>query len=85
MTTLSQLKAKGEGLAAHCNRPGLVCGHHKTLDLDMLIQRFGPDYSVINETRIAGALVCERCGYRGGRIMLIANTKPNGYALAKGI
>lgn len=82
MSTLSEIKAAGEGLMANC--AGLNCGHGKPLDLDMLIERYGPDYNVINETRIAAACKCERCGHRGARIHRIANTTPSSYRDTKG-
>lgn len=28
------------------------CGHGKRLDMDMLIERFGTDYEMVNERRI---------------------------------
>lgn len=76
MSTLSQIKASGEGLMANCAGPN--CGHGKPLDLDMLIARFGPDYEMINETRIAAACKCERCGHKGAAIHLVANSRPRG-------
>jgi hypothetical protein len=82
MNTLAELRALGEGLNAHCGAP--YCVHSKLLDLDMLIKRFGPDYSIINEKRIAAALKCEICGHKGAIIHRIANQTPRDYRAAKG-
>lgn len=79
MTTLSELKARGEGLRANCGRPGLLCGHGERLDLDRLIERYGADYNIINETRIAKACKCGACGYKGAVIHIIANSTPAAY------
>jgi len=87
--TLGYHKRHGMGISAHCARPNLMCGHHKDLDLGMLIERFGEDYSVINETRIAKALRCEVCGFKGAELRIVANTSPgkwqNPYLKAKGV
>lgn len=45
----------------------------------MLIERYGADYDIINETLIASACKCAQCGYRGAVIHLIANSTPIGY------
>lgn len=82
MTTLAEIKAAGEGLMANCAR--LDCGHGKPLSLDLLIERYGQDYDVIRETRIAAACKCERCGHKGAIIHRIANTTPTGYSKSKG-
>lgn len=82
MTTLTEIKAAGEGLMANCARPD--CGHGKPLSLDLLIERYGPEYDVIGETRIAAACKCERCGHKGAIIHRIANTTPTGYSKSKG-
>lgn len=81
MTTLAELKRRGEGLMAHCGR--FDCVNSKRLDLDMLIERYGPDYTIINETRIARACKCEACGHKGAIINLIANTTPHHSPVSK--
>lgn len=78
MGTLAEIKARGEGLRANCGRPDLTCGHGERLDLDMLIDVYGPDYDLINETRIAKACKCKACGHKGVVIHLVANSKPTG-------
>lgn len=75
--TLAEVKANGEGLMANCRGPN--CGHGKPLDLDMLIEWLGPDYSIINETRIGAACRCEACKHKGAAIHRIANSTPRGY------
>jgi hypothetical protein len=82
MSTLAEIKAAGEGLMANCAGPN--CGHGKMLPLDLLIYRYGADYEMTGETRIASACKCERCGHRGAVVHLIANSKPTGYSKAKG-
>lgn len=69
-------------MQAHCGDPD--CAHSKRLDLNMLIERFGPNYSIINEKRIASALKCEKCGHKGAIIHRLANTTPRDYRAAKG-
>jgi hypothetical protein len=51
LETLAELKAAGYRMSGHCNNH--YCGRSRVLDLDTLIERLGPDYVVINETRIA--------------------------------
>jgi len=82
MSTLSEIKASGEGLMANCAGPN--CGHGKKLDIDMLIERFGTDYEVVNERRIAVACKCDRCGHKGAVVHMVANSTPSGYSKAKG-
>jgi hypothetical protein len=82
MATLAEMKAKGEGLMANCRGPN--CGRGRLLPMDLLIERYGPDYEVIGDTRIAAACKCDRCGHRGAQVNLQANTSPNAYASAKG-
>lgn len=65
------------------NCAGPHCGRGRALDLDVLIAKFGPDYCVINETRIAAACRCDRCGHKGAIIHRMANVRPNGYRKAK--
>jgi hypothetical protein len=69
-------------LIANC--AGKKCGYGRKLDLDVLIERFGTDYEVFNEKRIAAACVCKRCGHRGASLHLTGNTTPNGSEKTKG-
>jgi hypothetical protein len=80
MSTLAQIKESGEGLMANCAGPN--CGHGRPLDIDMLIERFGTDYEMINEKRISASCRCARCKHKGAVIHSMANA-PNGYAKAK--
>ncbi len=79
--TLGKLRSGGYTLSAHCN--GQFCGHGRALDLDKLIEQFGADYVIINETRIGKALVCSSCKHRGARVILSPPTYSS-YAAAKG-
>lgn len=67
---------------ANCAGPN--CGHGKPLPLDVLIESYGPDYEAINETRIAKACKCARCGHKGAIIHRIANKKTPTYQQMKG-
>jgi hypothetical protein len=71
LSTLGDLKRAGYRIVGHCSHP--YCGVSRTLKLDDLIERLGPDYVVINETRIARNFLCQssQCehsqrGQRGG-------------------
>lgn len=68
LSTLGDLKSAGYSIHGNC--AGTYCGRGRRLDLDALISRFGADYVIVNETRIAGALRCDRCGHRGGVLTL---------------
>ncbi len=68
ISTLADLKADGTRLIGHCGGPN--CGHARQLDLDVLIEIYGTHYSIINERRIAKALLCGRCKHKGGAITL---------------
>lgn len=75
LSTLGELKAAGYRIVGHCSHP--YCGVGRALDLDDLIERLGPEYVVINETRIARNYLCRasRCenaqrSRRGGSITL---------------
>jgi hypothetical protein len=81
MTTLSEIKAAGEGLTARCAGPN--CGHGRPLDLDMLIERFGTHYEMVDERRISASCKCDRCGRKGAVIQSITKTPPNTYAKAR--
>jgi hypothetical protein len=74
--TLGNLLDHGMGLYAHCARPG--AGHGARLDLDMLIERYGEDYVYINDRRIAAACICQKCGHRGAKVNVVANTRAGG-------
>ncbi|MBW8640330.1 CpaF/VirB11 family protein [Hoeflea sp. WL0058] len=72
LETLSDFKrSNGITLYGNCGAHG--CSHGRALPIDGLIERFGPDYVIIGETRIASALRCERCGHRGGVITISAS------------
>ena len=83
--TLQDLKDHGMGLHAHCL--ALYAGHGAPLDIDKLIEQFGPDYVFINDKRIGPACVCQRCGHKGAKLTVTANLKTkweNPYLKAKG-
>lgn len=64
--TLGDLRAHRIDIRGHC----IGCGGGGKLDLDKLIERYGADYCYVGETVISKALVCARCGRRGGSITL---------------
>lgn len=68
--TLQELIDGDMCLAAHCG--ALNCGHHRVLDLGMLIARLGPGYSSVGDDRLRNALKCTRCGHKGGSLTLSA-------------
>jgi hypothetical protein len=79
LSTLAELKAANYSIFGHCTHP--YCGVGRTLQLDDLIERLGPDYVVINETRIARNFLCQspHCehaqrGQRGGSVTLHPTT-----------
>jgi hypothetical protein len=81
MSTLFEIKALGQGLMANCTGPN--CGHGERLSLDMLIERFGPDYEMLNETRIGKACRCKACGHLGAAIYIMPDTSPHHSPVSK--
>ncbi|WP_136660930.1 hypothetical protein [Nitratireductor sp. XY-223] len=71
VTTLADLQAEGWHCWAHCGARN--CGSASKLDIGLLIERFGPGHSFINEARISSLLVCRRCGHQGGRLSICAS------------
>jgi hypothetical protein len=63
LETLADLKSAGYRLYGYC-----YCGHSQSLDLDVLIKRFGSDYAFIGEKRTLRALRCSTCGRLAGQI-----------------
>ena len=61
--TLQQHKDEGSTLYAWCHDP--ICGHGDKLDLDQLIEQFGPDFEVSAFT-INHRLKCTKCGSAKG-------------------
>ena len=72
MSTLADLKRENWTLYGHCTARN--CGHGRAIDLDMLIERFGPDFVFINETGISRRLRC-KCGHLGGTVRVTAPGK----------
>jgi hypothetical protein len=74
---LGDLKSSGMGLFAGCTAQN--SGHGSVLDLDVLIERYGADWSYIGRLDQIGRLcVCKECGHRGAHLILIPNTQPRG-------
>lgn len=73
--TLADLKAHRMGLYASCTAQ--YAGHGAPLDIDMLIERFGPDYVFINEQRIGASCVCRKCGHRGAELRVTVGNGPS--------
>jgi hypothetical protein len=74
---LWQLKKLHMGLMGHC---GSYCGadgcsYCRELDLDLLIQRFGPEHVFVNDQWIARRIKCSRCGHKGGTITVKSDTR----------
>lgn len=53
---------------------GKFYGRGRKLDLDMLIERFGPDFVFINEIEISRRLRC-KCSHVGGTVRVTAPGK----------
>jgi hypothetical protein len=75
LETLAELRTAGYRISGHCHN--YYCGVSRVLDLDALIERLGPDYVVINETRVSRNFLCQNpaCehhqkGIRGGGLIL---------------
>lgn len=75
LTTLAELKAANYSIHGHCKHP--YCKVGRKLKMDDLIERLGPDYVVINETRIARNFQCQspncpngKKGIRGGDLII---------------
>lgn len=66
--TLGEMKEEDYRLVAHCQNRD--CGHGQALDIDLLIERFGPDYVIVGERRIGAACVCSACGHKGAAITI---------------
>ena len=81
-STLGDLRADGWTVMGECT--GRDCGHGAALDLDVLINRFGADHSVINETKISRHLRCTSCGHLGGDLRLIPYKLPSSEPLYGG-
>ena len=70
LDTLGALKRHGYRLWGHCGA-GIMCGYGAQLDMDRLIEKFGEDYPILNETKIGESLApCPRCGHKGGTTTL---------------
>lgn len=64
--TLGDLKAHQIDMWGHC----IGCGGGRRLEMDELIERYGADFVYVGETAISKALVCAKCGRRGGSITI---------------
>ena len=71
---LGELRDQGMGLSVYCGNPR--CGHLRSLDLDGLIETYGTHYDFITEKRLASKLVCKRCQYVGGRLVVVSDKRP---------
>lgn len=68
--TLQKLRDGGYELSAHCTIDH-TCHHCATLDLDVLIARFGPDFDFVDRRdELDAALRCGKCGRKGVGIRL---------------
>ena len=67
---LWQLKKLGMGLMAHCASMG--CSHCTELDLDVLMEVFGPEHIFVYCPRISESIKCTQCGYTGALLTVRA-------------
>jgi hypothetical protein len=54
-------------VTAHCGRLP-KCTHAREIDLEALREARGPDYVIIGNGAFTRALVCGKCGHKGGSI-----------------
>ncbi|WP_173087406.1 hypothetical protein [Devosia sp. 1635] len=66
--TIRQFREQGYTLAAFCLHQygGIPCNHSAVVDLNLLEQRFGADWSLYGENRLVlmSFLRCKSCGGR---------------------
>lgn len=73
--TLESYRTGGYGLWASC-AAGPSCTHFADLDLDRLIDRFGPDFDVIDrKSELLARLRCRRCGSDQVELRIAAPTR----------
>ncbi|MEP3427968.1 MAG: hypothetical protein ABJN98_04745 [Roseibium sp.] len=75
--TLADLRRHSYKIVAHCKTSN--CSHSRVLDLDTLIERFGPDCHYVNNPAILNRLACKKeqggCGTKGGAITIMPRYK----------
>lgn len=73
MTTLGEMRERGEGIILYCqgNAGTRWCNHSHVPSIDQLIQYFGVDYDLVaNRARLLSRFVCEKCGGRLATLQL---------------
>ncbi|GAB5506098.1 MAG: hypothetical protein Rhirs2KO_12610 [Rhizobiaceae bacterium] len=71
VSTLSDVARMGCQIWANCC--GQNCGHGAKLDLEKLIERFGPDCPVSRPGGFLSRMRCTRCGHLGASPTLTPN------------
>ncbi len=70
--TLWKLKKLGMGLTAYCGNP--QCEYFGALDLDLLMERLGPEFRFVGDETIDRSIRCPVCQHKGGVVKVQANT-----------
>ena len=87
INTIADFKREGYVITAYCVHQygGIPCNHSAVVDLDVLEQRFGADWSLYGENRLTlmALLRCKRCG--GRDIQLQVSPGNTGLAAPQGL
>jgi hypothetical protein len=67
ITTIQNLIDHEMVVTAHCGRFP-KCTHSHEIDLEALRETRGPDFVIIGNEAFTRALVCGKCGHKGGSI-----------------
>lgn len=63
----------------HNDRISVFCpnGHGRQIDVDVLIERFGPDFRIVEERpRFLRAFRCQTCGQRANGLIINPGNTP---------
>ncbi len=70
MTTLREMIGNYT-LSAHCDAYSPVCNHTGIIDLQKLVEKFGPDFEITEHRKqFLSRLVCSKCGRRNPSITM---------------
>ncbi|WP_421983389.1 hypothetical protein [Roseibium sp.] len=70
ISTLQEIKDHGHQLSISCNRPW--CNNYSYLDLEKLIDKFGPDYHATGNPDFVRRYICSRCGSKNVQLTVHA-------------
>lgn len=70
--TLGAVKSAGYRMYGNC-----LCGKGGQLDLDKLIERYGPEHVFVKDTEVSSKLRCRHCGRKCGALALIPYSDRN--------